>query len=194
MVPQPNNQFGTQHCACIILYAGDSELESDGTPRWGLMDWLGGYPGRFICEWGSEKQVGPWELQTQKLMEPFLHTYFTTYHAGDRDGEHTRRNLEKQTKKARARLAKSASAERQSLADALNKSWARDRDFWSLTQATLVQRMLWLIQAGLCFPEPQEQKAISPQPCCFRGCRRAAHLQPGSTSSGTSYPVQGVRK
>jgi hypothetical protein len=75
-IAQPSNNDGIEHCAAITQYVGDPALDEKIEPRWGLMDWYNGFPGRFICEWGPEPVLGPWGGETLVQLEPYLRTYF----------------------------------------------------------------------------------------------------------------------
>lgn len=75
-VRQPSNNGDMEHRAVLMQYEPTHAPESNYGKRWGLMDWYSGFPGRFICEWGPEPFDGPWQGQTQRIMEPYLLEYF----------------------------------------------------------------------------------------------------------------------
>jgi hypothetical protein len=143
---QPDNDLGGEHVAGLVHYTGHKDLDPRPDSRWGMMDWAGGFPTRFICEWGPEPFTGPWVGDTLDLMSGRLTKYFRNLAANEVAIQKTIDRMDKTAARDRTRLLRRWAEERAKASSVLGGALEEFGASWTLSEMRLVMRLVWLLE------------------------------------------------
>ena len=143
---QPDDDFGVEHAAGVVHYTGHAALDPRPKPRWGMMDWAGGFPTRFICEWGPEPFTGPWAGDTMDLMSGRLTEYFRDLAANELAVQKAAVRLDKKAARDRTGLLRRWKEGRANVSSALREALEDYGPSWTVSERHLVLRLVWLLE------------------------------------------------
>lgn len=161
--PQPSNAAGMEHCGGLVRYRLEPQTAGEEEYRWGMMDWYGGFPARFICEWGPEQLQGPWEGEAMRVMEPYLLEYFRKRLELEEGLVEERLAREKSLRRDRKKALTAARSLARGGARAIQARLSSERKSMTGFEIVATERLCWLLEDPDTIPEPEPLGVAVPQ-------------------------------